>query len=126
MLQKKKFNSQLHFPLAHVCCSDDVLCLNEFSVLQELVLESELGLLALAPGPFVVKVDIRSLLIVLCDRLRLFVPLEPCQVLFVESPRLLLQLTCCQVSRCSKVSKTFVRIREIKTKDQYGRVLERK
>lgn len=91
--RKKKL--QLHLPLAHVCY--DVLFLNEFCVLQELVLESELGLLALAPGSLVVKIDVRSLLIVFRDRLGLLVPLEPCQILFVESPRLLLQLTCRQI-----------------------------
>jgi len=54
-------------------------------------LEAEVTLLSLAPAVFPVKVEVSTLLVVLCDCLRIVRPLEPCQVLLVESPRLLFQ-----------------------------------
>ena len=73
-----------------------MVVLNKF-VLQKLVLEAEVGLLSLAPRSFVVKVYVCSLLVVIRDRLWLFMTLEPCQVLLVEPPRLFLQLSCSQI-----------------------------
>jgi len=61
-------------------------------VLQELVVEGEVGLLALAPALLKVKVNVCAELILLGDRLGLLVALEPDKVLFVESPRLLFEL----------------------------------
>lgn len=65
-----------------------LLCffLHELRVLQELVLESKVGLLALTPCALVIKVDVRALLVIIRDRLGLLVPLEPGQVLFMEPP----------------------------------------
>ena len=65
---------------------------------QVTVLEPEVALLALAPRALPVEVDVHALLVLLRDRLRLRVPLEPRQVLDVESPRLTLQLLGGEVS----------------------------
>lgn len=96
-----------------VAGSQRLLFLDKF-VLEELVLEPEIGFLALAPGALVVKVDICSLLIVVGDSLWFLMALEPCQVLLVKPPRLLLQLPCRQVPRGQtgrvSVRKTFFRL----------------
>jgi hypothetical protein len=55
-------------------------------VLQELVLKPEVSLLALAPCSLIVKIDVSALLIVISNRLRFLVTLEPCQVLLMEPP----------------------------------------
>ena len=69
------------------------MCTGTRSVLGEVaVLEAEVALLALAPRALPVEVDVHALLVLLRDRLRLRVPLEPRQVLDVESPRLTLEL----------------------------------
>ena len=57
------------------------------SILREVaVLEPEAALIALAPRAFPVEVDVDALLVLFRDRLRLRVPLEPRQVLYVETP----------------------------------------
>ena len=56
------------------------------------VLEAEVALLPLAPRAFPVEVDVHALLVLLRDGLRLRVPLEPRQVLDVETPGLPLEL----------------------------------
>lgn len=48
--------------------------------------EPEIGLAQERPTSLPVKVRILSLLVVVCDRLRLRIALEPGQVLFVEPP----------------------------------------
>ena len=53
---------------------------------QVAVLEAEVALLPLAPRAFPVEVDVHALLVLLRDRLRLRMPLEPRQVLDVETP----------------------------------------
>jgi hypothetical protein len=48
--------------------------------------ETEVGLAQKRPPAFPIKVRILSLLVLVRDRLWLRVALEPCQILFVESP----------------------------------------
>ena len=63
------------------------------SVFREVaVLEPEVALLALAPRTLPVEVDVHALLVLLRDRLRLGMPLEPRQILHVEPPRLAFEL----------------------------------
>lgn len=62
------------------------------------ILKSEVALLPLTPRALPIEVYVYPLLVFLCDSLWLRVPLEPCQVFDVESPRLSLQLFCCKIS----------------------------
>ena len=62
------------------------------------VLEAEIALLALAPRALPIEVDVYPLLVLLCDRLRLGVPLEPREVLDVKAPRLAFELLGGEVS----------------------------
>lgn len=57
----------------------------------------EVFLFTLAPRTLVVKVHIRTLLVLVRNELGFFKPLEPCQVLFVESPWMSFQLFCCEI-----------------------------
>ena len=57
-------------------------------------LEPEIALLPLAPAVLPVKVEVAALLVIFSYGLRVVRSLEPCQVLFVEAPRLFLQLLC--------------------------------
>lgn len=66
-------------------------------VFQVRVLESKVGLDSCAPTSLVVKIDVRSLFVLVRRDLGFFVALEPSHVLFVESPTLLLQFTSRQV-----------------------------
>ena len=50
------------------------------------ILEPEVALLPLAPRTLPVKVDVYTLLVLLCYSLWLRVPLEPGQVLDMETP----------------------------------------
>eukprot|EP01136_Pigoraptor_vietnamica_P030773 Opistho-1_new@8644 len=61
------------------------------------VLERKLALLPLAPARLVVEIDVRALLVLVADVLRVVVALEPRQVLLVEPPALLLELSRSQV-----------------------------
>ena len=59
----------------------------QYLILREVtVFEPEVALLPLAPRAFPVEVDVHALLVLLRDRLRLRMPLEPRQVLDVETP----------------------------------------
>lgn len=63
------------------------------SILREIsILKPEIALLPLTPRALPIKVDVHALLVLLSDRLRLRVALEPGEVLHVESPRLTLEL----------------------------------
>ena len=65
---------------------------------QVTVLEPEVALLALAPRALPVEVDVHALLVLLRNCLRLRVPLEPRQVLYVEPPGLAFELLRREVS----------------------------
>ena len=69
------------------------------------VLETEVALLPLAPRAFPVEVDIHALLVLLRDCLRFRVPLEPCQVLDMETPGLSLELLRSEVPTTKEVSR---------------------
>lgn len=69
----------------------------ESVVLEISVGEGEFGFLSLAPPCLVVEIYISALLELLCDFLRLLMPLEPRKVLLVVPPRPRLQLGCSQV-----------------------------
>lgn len=73
--------------------------LDEFGVLQELVLEAKVCLNPPAPSTFIVEINIGALLIVICDRLGFLIALEPGEILFVKPPRLLLEFPCGEISK---------------------------
>ena len=66
-------------------------------IFQKRVLESEVLLDPRAPSCFVIKVNVGSLFVLIRRYLGFFVTLEPGHVLFVEPPRLLLELPSRQV-----------------------------
>lgn len=53
---------------------------------QVAVLESEITLLALAPGSLPIKVYIYPLFVLVGDGLRFRMPLEPCEIFHVKAP----------------------------------------